>query len=99
MNINYKGVLAPGKLDKSKFQKKIMPPAQKILKLPDGGCMLVFPSGKFRVMGLKKPISSYDKLPLLPSSMTMQSATLIANYGEHINLSVLATDLTSRRCI
>ena len=99
VNINYKGQLASSELDKIKCQRKINPPVQKVLKTSFGGCMLVFPSGKFRLMGLKKPIRSYENLPLLPASMTLQSATVIGNYGECINLNILATELTSRRCI
>ena len=100
VNINYKGQLAPGELEKIDFQKKIKPPVQKVLRTSSfGGCMLIFPSGKFRLMGLKKPITSYENLPLLPASVTLQSATITDYYGESINLSMLANELTSARCI
>ena len=97
VNINYKGQLASGELEKIQFQKKIKPPVQKVLKTSFGGCMLVFPSGKFRLMGVKKPLTSYDNLPLLPASMALQSATITGNYGESIHLRALANDLTSSR--
>ena len=98
VNINYKGQLASGELEKIQFQKKIKPPVQKVLKTSFGGCMLVFPSGKFRLMGVKNPLPSYDNLPLLPGTMTLQSATITGHYGERIHLRALANDLTSRRC-
>ena len=98
VNINYKGQLAPGELEKMNFQTKIKPPVQKVLKTSDGGCMLVFPSGKFRLMGVKKPLTSYENLPLLPGTMTLQSCMITANYGDRIHLSTLENDLTSRRC-
>ena len=98
VNINYKGLLAPGELDKIGFQTKIKPPVQKVIKTSFGACMLVFPSGKFRLMGVKQPLTSYENLPLLPATMTLQSCTITANYGDRIHLSNLANDLTSRRC-
>lgn len=98
VNINYKGELAPGELQKMNFQKKVKPPVQQVLKIPFGGSMLVFPSGKFRLMGVKKPLTSYENLPLIPAIMTLQSCTITGNYGECIHLSNLANDLTSRRC-
>lgn len=98
VNINYKGQLAPGELAKIDFQTKIKPPVQKVLKTSFGGSMLVFPSGKFRLMGVKNPLTSYENLPLLPATMTLQSCTITGNYGDRIHLSTLANDLTSRRC-
>ena len=98
VNINYKGQLAPGELEKMNFQTKIKPPVQKVFKTSFGGCMLVFPSYKFRLMGVKNPLTSYENLPLLPATMTLQSCTITGNYGECIHLSNLANDLTSRRC-
>ena len=102
VNLNYRGQLAKDELAKMcpPLQTKIPPPVQKVIKLstPPGGCMLVFPSGKFRLMGLKQPIASYENLPLQPATMTLQSATIVGHYGESIHLRELATELTSRRC-
>jgi len=101
VNINYKGQLAAGELSKIEpFKEKIKPPVQKVIETSlDGVRMMVFPSGKFRLMGVKQPLTSYDGLPLMPATMTLQSATIVGNYGESINLRALAADLTSRWCI
>ena len=101
VNLNYRGQLAADEFANLKptFQTKIKPPVQKVFKLSPSGCMLVFSSGKFRLMGLKQPITSYENLPLMPASLTLQSATIVGNYGESIRLCELATELTSSRCI
>jgi len=103
VNINYKGQLAAGERSKiGQFPEKIKPPVQKVLPTSLIGVRMMvflFPSGKFRLMGVKEPLTSYDSLPLMPDTMTLQSATIVGNYGESINLRTLAADLTSRRCL
>ena len=101
VNINYKGQLAAGELNKIEpFSEKIKPPVQKVIQTSlSGARMMVFPSDKFRLMGVKEPLTSYECLPLMPATMTLQSATIVGNYGESINLRTLAADLTSRWCL
>jgi len=100
VNINYKGLLASGELDKVHFPKKRSPPVQQRVATTIGSCMLVFPSGKFRLMGVKRPLSGLDflELPLYPASIELQSATVTDNYRSYVSLSRLANRLTSQRC-
>ena len=99
-NINYKGELATGELDKIIFPRRKMAPVQHRIKTFDGSCMLVFPSGKFRLMGVKKPLTprQFVRLPLLPKSVELQSATIVENLGQSISLITLTNRLTSKRC-
>jgi len=44
VNINYKGLLAPGELDKIGFQTKIKPSVQKVIKTSFGACQWEIPT-------------------------------------------------------
>ena len=100
-NINYKGQLASGELDQIDFTNIKVPPLQNVIKSSVGSCMVVFPSGKFRLMGVKKPLSGrdYTRLPLFPKSIELQSVTITDTFGDYINQITMANRLTSRRCM
>jgi len=101
VNINYKGVLADhADLANIQFDfKKTPPPTQKILRFQcDDKCatMIIFPSGKCRVMGIKKPLTCYMNLPLKVEKLKIQSITITTNFHSDINLIKLAKVLPPR---
>ena len=94
VNINYKGLLAPGQVDKINFQRGGTIPKQKVFRTPDGATLIVFRTGKYRLMGLKKPIQLEDlSLPFDLKTIELQSATLVTSYHCDINLIDLANGL------
>jgi len=95
-NINYKGILAANEVNKITFPR-MSPPTQRIFKC-EVGKMLVFQSGKFRLMGVKEPLTSYDNLPFKVAQLELQSATVVDDLGYSLNLIDLSRTLTSRRC-
>jgi TATA-box binding protein (TBP) (component of TFIID and TFIIIB) len=97
-NINYKGVLADGEVDKVTFPSQWSPLSQSVVRCSIGS-MIIFKSGKFRLMGVKEPINSFDQLPLKVESIQVQSISLIAQYGRPVRLGFLHSRLTSRRCM
>ena len=99
-NINYRGQLAPGEIGKIDFPKSMRAPVQHVIRLRFGK-MIVFRSGKFRLMGVKSRkimLNNLLKLPLLPESIEVQSATATGELGRALDLRLLASNLTSRRC-
>ena len=97
-NINYKGQLAPGELEKVRFPKDRSTPYQVVfdVKFTDNNArskFLVFCSGKCRLMGLQRPLRTTDRLPYLTDQMTVQSITLVHDLGKDINLLEVARKL------
>ena len=88
-NINYKGHVSHDDLVKFNFIK-VKPPKQLIIPIDNVGKRLLFPSGKCRLMGLKKPFSEDMQLPLKINNMEIQSITVTYNVGHRINLLKLA---------
>ena len=97
-NINYKGRVSQDDLTKFEFTK-VKPPYQLVIPIDKVGKLLLFPSGKFRLMGLKKPFSEDMQLPLKVDDLEIQSITLTYNVGHPINLLKVAKQLTSKQCI
>jgi TATA-box binding protein (TBP) (component of TFIID and TFIIIB) len=95
-NINYKGLLDANEIKKIEFPQ-MKPPAQRIFQCSLGK-LLVFRSGKFRLMGVKAPTSNFSELPFKVSSIELQSATVIDDLGYTLNLINLSRTLTCRRC-
>lgn len=100
VNVNYKGVLANySDLHQLKFTlKKTPPPIQKIIKfVPAYGdkyaTMIIFPSGKCRIMGLTKALTTNTVLPFKVNDLKIQSITTIVKYHSSINLIELAQRL------
>lgn len=81
------------------FDSNMAPPVQKAMPLENGGVIILFHSGKCRVMGLKKPITKQMVLPYELKCIKLQSATLVTHIGHDINLIMLAKTLTSRTCM
>ena len=88
-NINYKARVSHDDLVKLNFTK-VRPPYQLTIPIDNVGKLLLFPSGKCRLMGLKKPFSEDLQLPLKISNMEIQSITVTYNVGHRINLLKLA---------
>ena len=77
------------------------PPHQKVFPIGDAGKFLVFPSGKCRIMGLRRAITRMD-LSLLPfqvKNVELQSLTLVHDLKRSINLRNLAENLPTQSYI
>ena len=97
-NINYKCQIAS--CDKEKFELSARMPAPQQLVIPltlansslDHGKMIIFRSGKCRLMGLRKPITAPEELqlPLRVVNLQLQSATAVMQLGYQVHLLTLA---------
>jgi TATA-box binding protein (TBP) (component of TFIID and TFIIIB) len=96
-NINYRGQLVDGEVTKISFPENMKSPVQRVFNTTIG-TMIVFRSGKFRLMGVKSENVDFYQLPLLPEWVTLQSATATGELGRSVNLYHLATALTYKRC-
>lgn len=97
-NINYKGRVSQDELVKFEFAK-VKPPYQLVMPIDNVGKLLLFPSGKCRLMGLKTPVSEDMRLPLKINDLEIQSITVTYNLGRQINLLKVAKQLTCKRCM
>ena len=97
-NINYRGRVAAKDLVQIDFKNVICgpPPHQKIIPLSSGK-LIVFSSGKCRVMGLREPLHSSDdqRLPFQINDLQIQSVTAVLNLGFTVNLIRLARSISS----
>jgi len=94
-NINYKARVAPGQVKIVDFTKiDGYPPHQKIIKIANGAKMIIFPSGKCRIMGLKRALDF--ALPIRVTNLELQSITAVYNLGQAVNLRKLATQVLPR---
>lgn len=98
-NINYKGRLSPTQMRKINFYIKPFTPSphQLVVQLEDAK-LLVFPSGKCRIMGIKIPITEkpLNDLPVEIKDLEIQSATLVFTLGHEINLIHLTKILPAK---
>ena len=94
-NINYKGYVSQDDLVKFEFNKA-KPPYQLSIPVDNVGKILLFPSGKCRLMGLKKPYSEKMHLPIKIYDIEIQSITVTFNVGHRINLLKVASQLGRR---
>ena len=94
-NINYKGYVSQDELSKFTFTR-LKAPYQLIIPVPNVGKLLLFPSGKCRLMGLKHPFSKDIQLPLKIYNMEIQSLTVTYNVGFEINILELARRMPPR---
>ena len=86
-------MLAEGELQKLDFPQFQAPPRQLIFNI-DGSCtLLVFPTGKCRLMGVKSPLHDITHLPVKIDKLTIQSMTLVHSLDNDINLLRLAKNL------
>jgi TATA-box binding protein (TBP) (component of TFIID and TFIIIB) len=81
-NINYKGHIAPHEMKRINFphyQKPSPPPHQKIYTLDKGVKLLIFSSGKCRLMGLKEPIGEekFSHLPFMARGLQIQLSNMM----------------------
>jgi TATA-box binding protein (TBP) (component of TFIID and TFIIIB) len=67
-------------------------------KLSGGGTLVIFKSGKCRLMGLKRPIITLRDIPYKISITCIQSVSVTASIGCSINLINLAK-IYEGRCI
>lgn len=101
VNINYKGlVIKPDvNIDYEMLRKK-QPPQMLSYKSKDGETLLVFASGKCRIMGCKKHISStMNKFPIPIRITQIQSVTATLDLGYTVNLYNLAKQIGTKRCL
>ena len=89
VNINYKGRVVE---DISHLSLRTTPPTMCVLKCDDDLCkMIIFKSGKCRLMGCKRPLTSFDNLPLKVVIKSIQSVTVRFDLGlGPLNLNELA---------
>jgi TATA-box binding protein (TBP) (component of TFIID and TFIIIB) len=101
VNINYRGFIINPKsnIDLTKLQTKSPPKMLKYMGT-NGSTLLVFASGKCRIMGCKSHISSTDNMFPLPVRIThIQSVTACIHLDYTINLYQLARSIGSKHCI
>jgi len=93
VNINYKGRV----LIKPSIPISMCPPRQLIYHGPENMKLLVFSSGKCRLMGAKKPITSTKGFTIPFIITEIASTTVSMNIGQEINLHVLTEKLNKDR--
>ena len=96
VNINYHAKLIK-QLPPHYFQNK-RPPQQVILPCAHNGRLVIFKSGKCRIMGCKSPLTDVTSLPLPLVVTRIQSITVKLELGKTINLRELANTLGSHNC-
>lgn len=97
-NVNYKGWLSSKEMKRINYHIKPYTPSphQVIIAIKDlnNAKLLIFPSGKCRLMGMKRLFNSNtDKLPVKVNAFQLQSASAVINFGHRINLLNLANRL------
>jgi TATA-box binding protein (TBP) (component of TFIID and TFIIIB) len=97
VNINYKGKIAC-KISTLNFSKQRSSPQQLVYNCANGEKLLVFTSGKCRLMGCKTPICSTSDLPIPVMLTNISSITLVMKLDKSINLINLANKLGSKKC-
>ena len=98
-NINYKGrVTCP--LSKLNFPSSMKPPQMLTFECEQKGVkLLIFKTGKCRLMGCKEPVTKPIKC-VVPYILTnLMSITLTMNVGYKVNLYKMATALGSKKCM
>jgi len=97
-NINYRGHVSAKDLAQIDFNHLNCrpPPRQKVIPLSRGK-LIVFSSGKCRIMGLREPINPNDEqlLPYQINDLQIQSVTGVFNLGSTVNLIRLARNVSS----
>lgn len=93
-NINYKGVVTDN-LDKFQFNR-IGKPKQYIYR-DLNFTILIFKTGNCRIMGCRKPLTDFTKLPFGIEIKSLQSMTVTYNFNQSIHLFKLV-DLLGSDC-
>ena len=97
-NINYRGrVTCP--LSDLKFPNSMAPPHMLRFKCKDTMTLLVFKTGKCRLMGCKEPVIYPPKCSVPYILTSMMTITFTMNVGHEINLYKMATTLTCKKCM
>ena len=90
VNINYRGRIARlSDISHIDFTNKSSPQMH-IHKCHDGITIIIFKTGKCRIMGCKTPLSTLTNLPYNIHLQCIQSATATYDYGSLINLQALS---------
>ena len=100
VNINYRGkVTCP--LSALDFPTPMQPPHMLVYKCKDqhGAKLIVFRTGKCRLMGCKEPVTKPPKCQVPYILTNLMSLTLTMNVGHHVNLYKLSTKLGCKRCM
>jgi TATA-box binding protein (TBP) (component of TFIID and TFIIIB) len=98
VNINYKGRVVCN-LSDLEFPKNMSPPQQLVYCCKAGEKLLVFSSGKCRLMGCRKAITSTHDFPIPIILTDITCMTLVMNLYVGVNLIQLANKLGSRKCM
>lgn len=104
-NINYKGYLSPDEMKRIKFHIEPYTPSPHQVIVPVKSLnakLLIFPSGKCRLMGLKRVLTENEvvsDLPVKINSLQIQSASAVIKLDRTINLFLLAKNLSPKRCV
>ena len=98
LNINYKGhVLCP--IEQLDFSHSTHYPHQLIFNGPNNRKLLIYRSGKCRLMGCKEPVTIEDGFEIPFRIESMMSLTCSMSIGKPINLIQLAHRLGNKKCI
>lgn len=101
VNINYRGFIIDSKeyINFQELQTK-QPPQMITYKCANGTTLLIFSSGKCRLMGCKTAIKSTQNMFPFPIRLThIQSVTASLDLGYSINLLNLAKYLGVKKCV
>ena len=101
VNINYKGFVIKSNTHVNHVELlKKQPPQMLTYKAKSGETLLVFASGKCRIMGCKSHITSTNNMFPIPVCIThVQSVTACINLGYTINLYNLAMTIGIQDCM
>lgn len=98
VNINYRGkVTCP--LSQLKFKKSMKSPQMLKFNVGDKMKLLVFRSGKCRLMGCKEAITRPIKCEVPYMLTSLMSITITFDVGQKVNLYKLARHLGSKKCM
>jgi TATA-box binding protein (TBP) (component of TFIID and TFIIIB) len=97
VNINYRGRITC-KIDDLQFPETNVPPKQLVIKCDNGEKLLVFTSGKCRLMGCKSPVHSVSHYPIPIVLTNIVSATAVMNMEKSIDIRRMANDLGNSQC-
>ena len=98
VNINYRGRITCGVGD-IQFPEMRAPPKQLVMECGNGEKLLVFPSGKCRLMGCKSPVQCVSHYPIPIVITHILSVTVVMNMQRRIDLQQLFSRLGNRKCM
>ena len=98
VNINYRGRITCN-IGDIQFPEMRAPPKQLVMECGNGEKLLIFPSGKCRLMGCKSSVQCVSHYPIPIVLTNIFSVTVVMNIQRRIDLRQLATRLGNKKCI